>query len=131
MMRSGSMAIALWMSCAVTASAAPFAYVPNEGSGTVSVIDTASDTVVAEIAAGSKPRGIAVSRDGSRVFVSDQPANALLVIDAGHRRVESSIPLGESPEGVYISPDGALFAAASEISNAVILIDAHAGKEVG
>ena len=28
------------------AQAAPFAYVPNEGSGTLSVIDTASDGVV-------------------------------------------------------------------------------------
>lgn len=38
------------------ALAAPMAYVPNEKSGTVSVIDTATDTVVAEIKAGSKPR---------------------------------------------------------------------------
>ena len=29
--------------------AAPFAYVPNEGSGTISVIDTQTDTVVDEI----------------------------------------------------------------------------------
>ena len=43
--------------------AAPFAYVANEGSGTVSVIDTASDEVVATIAAGKKPRGLAISGD--------------------------------------------------------------------
>ena len=29
-------------------TAAPFAYVPNEGSGTLSIIDTASDQVVGE-----------------------------------------------------------------------------------
>ncbi|UUZ56245.1 hypothetical protein LP419_13980 [Massilia sp. H-1] len=33
------------------AAAAPFAYVPNEKSGTVSVIDLQSDSVVREIAA--------------------------------------------------------------------------------
>ena len=38
------------------AAAAPFAYVPNEGSGTLSVIDTATDQVVAQIPAGKKPR---------------------------------------------------------------------------
>src|SRR5690242_4007667 len=32
-----------------------FAYVPNEGSGTVSVIDTRGDRVVAQVAAGAKP----------------------------------------------------------------------------
>ena len=34
------------------ALAAPFAYVPNEKSGTLSVIDTETDAVVAEIEAG-------------------------------------------------------------------------------
>ena len=32
----------------IAAAAAPFAYVPNEGSGTLSVIDIATDQVVAE-----------------------------------------------------------------------------------
>src|SRR3954471_22548249 len=106
-MRSGS-EVALWafLSYGCAALAAPFAYVPNEGSGTVSVIDTASDTVVGEIAAGQKPRGIAVSGDGTRVFVTDQPANALLVIDTATRAIASRAPLGESPEGLSLSPDG-------------------------
>jgi YVTN family beta-propeller protein len=42
-------------------SAAPFAYVPNEGAGTLSVIDTATDQVVAEVPAGKKPRGTVAS----------------------------------------------------------------------
>ena len=46
------------------AIAAPFAYVPNEKSGTISVIDTENDSVVAEIKAGDKPRGLAASKDG-------------------------------------------------------------------
>src|SRR5512144_2133283 len=53
------------------ALAAPFAYVPNEGSGSVSVIDTATDQVIAEIPAGKKPRGTAVSVDGRTAYVSD------------------------------------------------------------
>ena len=39
-----------------SACAAPLAYVPNEGSGTVSVIDTESDQVIAEIPAGKEFR---------------------------------------------------------------------------
>ncbi len=42
-------------------NAAPFAYAPNEKSGTVSVICTANDQVVAEIKAGEKLRGLAAS----------------------------------------------------------------------
>jgi YVTN family beta-propeller protein len=81
-------------------AAAPFAYVPNEGSGSVSVIDTERDAVVAEFAAGVKPRGIAVTADGKRLYVSDQPGNSLLVIDTATRAIESRVDLGESPEGV-------------------------------
>ena len=56
----------LALACLSQARAAPFAYVPNERSGTVSVIDTASDQVVATIKTGGKPRGIAASPDGRR-----------------------------------------------------------------
>ncbi|HEX7954459.1 MAG TPA: hypothetical protein VF523_15455, partial [Burkholderiales bacterium] len=58
------------------AIAAPNAYVPNEGSGTVSVIDTATDQIIKTIPAGKKPRGSAVSKDGTKLYVSDQPHNA-------------------------------------------------------
>src|SRR5215212_7156644 len=86
------------------ALAQPFAYVPNEGSGTLTVIDTRDDRVVAEIAAGSKPRGIAISRDGRIAYVSDQAANGLVPIDLQTRKAGAPIALGESPEGVSVSP---------------------------
>ena len=69
--------------CAGAAQAAPFAYVPNEKSGTISIIDTATDTVSGEIPAGKRPRGIAISPDGKTIYVSDQPTNGVNVIDVG------------------------------------------------
>ena len=51
---------------------------PNEGSGTLSVIDTATDQVVADIAVGrsrAAPRSLA---DGRTAYVSDQPNNAIV-----------------------------------------------------
>jgi len=56
----------LLMSFSAALMAAPFAYVPNEGSGTISIIDTQTDATVGEIAIGGKPRGIAISPDGKR-----------------------------------------------------------------
>lgn len=58
---------------AATASAGPLAYVPNEKSGTISVIDTATDRVTEEIKAGDRPRGLVVGRDGKLIYVSNQP----------------------------------------------------------
>ena len=109
------------------ALASPFAYVPNEKSGTVSVIDVATDSVVTDIKAGSKPRGLAIA--GNRLYVSDQPANALVVIDLASRS-RRHVALGESPEGVSASAAGDWIVAASEVSNAVSFIDVATGQKV-
>ena len=75
----------------LAAAAAPFAYASNEGSASISVIDTATDRVVATLKIGAKPRGIAISADGSRLYVSDQTANALLVHDLGANASDAAI----------------------------------------
>ncbi len=59
-----SFAIAVSFCFAMAASAAPLAYVSNEGSASVSVVDTGSNAVVATFKVGGKPRGIALSLDG-------------------------------------------------------------------
>src|SRR3954470_13623647 len=104
---------------AAGALAAPPAYVANEKSGTVSVLDSQTDEVLAEIPVGSKPRGMALSLDGKRLYVSVQDRDALLMVDTEARKVAGTIALGKSPEGVSISADGRLLAAASELANAV------------
>ena len=86
--------------------AAPLAYASNEGSASVSVIDTSTDKVVATLKIGEKPRGIALSPDGSRLYLSDQTANALVVVDTAKRAEVARVKLGDSPEAIYLSPDG-------------------------
>jgi YVTN family beta-propeller protein len=54
------------------AAAAPFAYVPNQGSGSISIIDTATDRVVREIPTGGRPCSIAAGSDV--IHVSDHPS---------------------------------------------------------
>src|SRR6266849_9519390 len=124
----GSLILAF--ACLSPARAAPFAYVPNERSGTVSVIDTASDRVVAIIKTGGKPRGIAATPDGRRLYVSDQPSGSLVVVDLAAREVSERIPVGKSPEGVGISRDGAWIAVAGEVNNSVALLRAAAPREL-
>ena len=101
---------------AVVAHAAPFAYVPNEGSGTVSVVDTGTDRVTSTITTGGKPRGIAISPDGKKLYVSEQVANGLAIIDVGSGKEPLRVKLGESLEGIYLSADGRWLAAAIEVT---------------
>ena len=53
-------------------SLAQNAYITNTGSNTVSVIDTATNTVTATIPVGGEPYSVAVSPDGSKVYVANQ-----------------------------------------------------------
>jgi YVTN family beta-propeller protein len=122
----GAMAIA----AVVVAQTPERAYVSNEKSGTVGVIDTAEHKVVASWPAGGAPRGMSLSRDGRRLWVTDQAANALHEIDTRDGKTLRTIALGASPEGLSLSPDGTMLAAASELANAVVLVDARAGTVV-
>jgi YVTN family beta-propeller protein len=56
---------------ASSARAQSFAYVDNQNSNNVSVISTASNTVVATVAVGNNPRGLAATPDGSLVYVTN------------------------------------------------------------
>ena len=47
-------------------------YVANFGSGTVSVIATATNAVEATVAVGDDPVGVAVTPDGARVYVGER-----------------------------------------------------------
>ena len=44
------------------------AYVLNEGSASVSIVDTQTEKVSATIKVGERPRGLAVSREGERAL---------------------------------------------------------------
>jgi YVTN family beta-propeller protein len=61
--------MAVWLAAATPASAF-IAYVSNEKSNTVSVIDTDKWTVTKTIKVGQRPRGIEFTRDGKFVLVA-------------------------------------------------------------
>src|SRR4051812_22549353 len=85
--------LACWLGTvllAVPAQAKPFAYVTNGGSNTVSVIDTGSNPVVATIAVGPLPRGVAITPDGPRAYGANA-ASTVSVIDPATNTAVASI----------------------------------------
>ena len=77
------------------AVAAPFAYITNTGSNSVSVIDTATNTVVATVAVGFAPLGVAVNPAGTRVYVANNGTNSVSVIDTATNTVVTTVTVGE------------------------------------
>ncbi len=105
-------------------AAAPFGYITNERDSTVSVLDTATNTVTATVPVGTGPIGVAVSPDGARVYVTLQGSNAVSVISAATNTVTATMPVGLGPIGVAVSPDGARVYVTNSDSNAVSVINA-------
>jgi YVTN family beta-propeller protein len=100
------LAMGLGAALASPAEAAPFAYVANNGDGTVSVIDTATRKLVATIPVGRGGDGVAVTPDGKRAYVANSGSNTVSVIDAASNKVVGTVQVGNDPHGVAVSPDG-------------------------
>src|SRR6516165_5944247 len=83
------------------------AYITNLVSADVSVIDTATNTVIATIPVGIGQNGVAVTPDGSKVYVANVNVPFVSVIDTATNTVIATIPVGGlSPFGVAVTPDG-------------------------
>ena len=85
------------------------AYVVNNVSpGTVTVIDTATNTVeAATLTVGGHPFPIVVTPDGTHAYVGNEDDNTVSVIDTATNTVEATtIPVGTFPFGIAITPDG-------------------------
>jgi len=89
--------MAVWL--AATAPAGAFiAYVSNEKSNTVSVIDTEKWAVTKTIKVGQRPRGIEFTRDGKLVMVAVGDDDTIQIIDTATQQVVDTLPSGPDPE---------------------------------
>ena len=67
--------------------------------GIVSVIDTATNTVVAMVAVENFPIGVAVTPDGRHAYVANDSSNNVAVIDTASNTVVATVPVGSAPLG--------------------------------
>ena len=82
------------------------AYITGTPSDSVSVIDTAKNTVIATIPVGSAPEGVGVSPDGTRIYVANTSDDTVSVINGTTNTLVATVPVGAAPGGVAVAPDG-------------------------
>jgi YVTN family beta-propeller protein len=80
------------------------AYITNVGSSTVSVIDTATNTVSATIPVGGLPNAVAVTPDGSKVYIANVNSRNVQVIDMASNTVIATRESGGEPFTVAVDP---------------------------
>ena len=101
--------------------AAPFAYVTNLLSNSVSVIDTATNEVINTIPVGGG-YGVAVNPAGTFVYATNHGNDTVSVIDASTNTVVDTVSVGDGPAGLAVHPDGTLVYVANFYSNDVSLL---------
>ena len=123
------------------------AYVTNETSGDLSVIDADTQQVVATLPLGKRPRGIALSPDGHILYVAlsgsppappgvdestlpppDRSADGIGVVDLRQMKLLRVLPSGTDPEVVAVSHDGSRVFVANEDAGIASVVDVESGK---
>ncbi len=127
-----AMALAMGLAGSLPLEASPFAYIPNHGDNTLSVVDIGSGTVLATIPLGTSDLvGSAVSPDGTRVYVTDGTLNVVKVINTATIAVVATIGVGSSPRGLAVSPDGAKVYVANFVDGTVSVIQTSTNTVIG
>jgi YVTN family beta-propeller protein len=124
------------------------AYVSNEDGESVSVLDTDKGEVIATVNVGKRPRGLKLSRDGSRLFVAvsglpkcppsvpdeecaklkhDLTADGVAVIDTAALKLVKLLKAGSDPEQFDLSLDGKRLFISNEDAGTVSVLDTTTG----
>ena len=111
------------------ALAAPKAYVGNFKDDTVSVIDTAGNTVTAVISVAKGPHGMVMGGDGRTLFVSGDGSSQVSIIDTHNDHVVRTLEVGKTPHGLALSADGRRLLVALYGEDRVAVIDTASGTE--
>src|SRR5207249_1388432 len=98
--------------------------VANNSSNSVSVIDTATNTVIATVGM-FHPIVVAITPDGIRAYVTNSSASfgSVSVVDTASNIVIATIGIGPNAQSVAITRDGTRAYATSSGANSVFVID--------
>jgi YVTN family beta-propeller protein len=98
-------------------------YVSNNSGDSLTVINTATNTVVGSIAVGNGPVGVTLSPDGTRAYVANQASHTVTVINTATNTVVTTINVGTGPFGVAVAPDGTRLYVSNGTNGSVSVID--------
>jgi YVTN family beta-propeller protein len=99
-------------------------YATSDQSGTVTVVETASRTVVSTLAVAGRPFDVALTPDGSLGFVTDHDPPVVRRLDlAADTFLTSTFAMPPRPSTLAITPDGAWVYVALQFAAAVAVID--------
>jgi YVTN family beta-propeller protein len=109
-----------------------YAYIPNSGSGTVTILDVVNVRIDRELQVGQNPIAVAASPTRNEVYVVNAGAangsGSISVIDAEHNTVSVTIPVKRQPVSIDLDSTGNLAYVANSGSNSISVVDLAAHR---
>jgi YVTN family beta-propeller protein len=115
--------VLLALAAALPARAAETAIVLNSGSGSVSLVDMASQAEIKRIPVLREPHHLALSPDQRSLLVGDSGGNEMLFLDPETGAIQRRMPIAD-PYQLGFSPDGKLLTVTGLARNQVDVYDA-------
>ncbi|MCW3028663.1 MAG: beta-propeller repeat protein [Solirubrobacterales bacterium] len=109
-------------------AATAWVYVANQGSGTVTPIEAATNKPGAEIKVGTLPAGVAVTPDGKTAYVANDLSGTVTPIEVATNKPGPEIKVGGEPRAVAVTPDGKTAYVANQGSGTVTPIEVATNK---
>jgi YVTN family beta-propeller protein len=112
------------------------AYASAGGNDKIRTYDVAADGTLTEaspiaLPAGSYPGGLAISSDGTKLYVADDLGEKMSIVDTTTNTVTTSTPVGHNPYTVALSKDGSKAYVSNWGGNTVSVLDATSGAPLG
>lgn len=116
-----------------------YAYVTNQGSATVTVLDVVNVRLDRELPVGPNPVAVAASPTRNEVYVLNAGVEdgqgsisqgSISVIDCEHNAVVATIAVGRDPDSIDVDAKGKLAYVANRGSNSVSVVDLEARRVV-
>ena len=89
----------------------------------IGVLDVAAQKFTGKLSAGSDPEEFALSKDGRRIYISNEDTKTASVINIASGKLEHIVPVGQEPEGVTTTPDGKQFYVTCEAGGDIYVVD--------
>ncbi|GAA4549730.1 Hsp70 family protein [Pseudonocardia xishanensis] len=97
----------------------------------VGVLDTSTNSILSTIPVGTRPFALAVTPDGTRLYVPNHDSGTVSVIDTATSSPVRDIPVAKNPHWVGFSPDGTRAYTANHESGLITIIDTATESVIG
>jgi YVTN family beta-propeller protein len=105
-------------------------YVANAGNDSASVLDGASNTLIATVLVGRLPCAAGLNPMTNRVYISNVNSNDVSVIDGGTNAVIATVPVGRGPCAVVVNPPNSRIFVGNYSDNTISVLDGNTNAVV-